>query len=101
MNGVMFIFAFFLMPETLFDRPQDDSTDKEVLAHNEKYDTQVEVSVVGSVYEPPPFTFKDYMHRMWFWDLDRPASRRMKATDFVVKPLSMLKYPSVAFPALY
>lgn len=97
----MFVVAFFLMPETLFDRPQEDSTDKEILAHGEHADEKAEISVAGKVYEPPAISFKDYLHRMWFWDLDRPASRQIKATDFVIKPLSMLRYPSVAFPALY
>ncbi|KAF8911596.1 major facilitator superfamily domain-containing protein [Gymnopilus junonius] len=101
LNGIMFIFAFFLMPETLFDRPREESTDKEVLEHVEKIEENAEISVVGRAYEPPALSFKDYLHRMWFWDLDRPASRRIKASDFVIKPLSMLKYPSVVFPALY
>ena len=45
--------------------------------------------------------FKAYIHHLWFWDLDRPASRQINAKDFVVRPLSLLKYPSVVFPALY
>ncbi|KAF8161396.1 MFS general substrate transporter [Crassisporium funariophilum] len=101
LNAVMFIFIFFLMPETLFHRPAEDVADMDVLddiAHDgEKASlpgTQVE-------YTPPPMDKKSYLRRLWFWDLDRPASRRMKGTDFVVKPLSMLKYPSVLFPAIY
>ncbi|KAF9478103.1 MFS general substrate transporter [Pholiota conissans] len=87
LNGAMFIFSLLFMPETLFDRPDNDSTDN--------------VSIVGDAYRPPLMEFSTYLRKLWFWDLDRHASRQIKATDFVIKPLSMLKYPSVAFPAFY
>ncbi|KDR75545.1 hypothetical protein GALMADRAFT_486763 [Galerina marginata CBS 339.88] len=100
LNGVMFIIALLFMPETLFDRPEADDTDEKIVGHD-KFDVKGDLPISGVVYELPPISFKDYAHRLWFWDLDRPPLRQIKATDFVVKPLSMLKYPSVTFPALY
>jgi hypothetical protein len=98
----MFIFSLFFMPETLFDRPDDDATDASLVEQEKEHIDELEdVSTTGDVYHPPPMEFSTYLRRMWFWDLDRPPSRQMKATDFVIKPLSMLKYPSVTFPALY
>lgn len=101
LNGAMFLIILFFMPETIFDR-SDDSTE-EIFADEdkEKMDEIENVSIPREPYHSPPMEFKTYIRRMWFWDLDRPASRQMKAKDFVVKPLSLLKYPSVAFPVLY
>lgn len=87
------------MPETLFDGPDEDNTNSSVVQDVIEKD---EMPILEpEPFEPPSMAFRDYLHRLWLWDLDRPPSRRLKATDFVVKPLSMLKYPSVAFPALY
>ncbi|KJA28812.1 hypothetical protein HYPSUDRAFT_211467 [Hypholoma sublateritium FD-334 SS-4] len=99
-NGIIFLVVFFCMPETLFDRPDDfadqvSDEDKVIIAQLEN------ISTPGEIYRPPPMTLKTYFHRMWFWDLDKPTSRQVKAKDFGAKPLSMLKYPSVFFPALY
>ncbi|KJA16133.1 hypothetical protein HYPSUDRAFT_321431 [Hypholoma sublateritium FD-334 SS-4] len=99
-NGATFFIILFFMPETLFDRP-DEST-KEIFADDkEKIDEIEDVSSPREAYRSPPMEFRTYIRRLWFWDLDRPASRQIKAKDFVVRPLSLLKYPSVVFPALY
>ncbi len=102
LNGAMFLIILFFMPETIFDRPDNsteesfsDDDDKEKIVEIENVLTQ------GEPYRSPPMQFRTYMRRMWFWYLDRPASRQMKAKDFVIKPLSLLKYPSIAFPVLY
>ena len=90
------------MPETLFERPNDITDDISLDEdEKEKIDALENTSIQEEIYHPPPMELKTYLHRMWFWDLDRPASRQIKAKDFGVKPLSMLKYPSVVFPVLY
>ncbi|KAK7472310.1 hypothetical protein VKT23_000430 [Stygiomarasmius scandens] len=100
MNGGFFIICLFLLPETLFDRPRDTA-----VVPNTHSTSPIKNSSpyteAGQVYKSPPFTLKTYLNRLWFWDLERPPTRKLKATDFVIKPLSMLKYPSVVFPALY
>ncbi|THV06621.1 MFS general substrate transporter [Dendrothele bispora CBS 962.96] len=104
LNGAFFIVCLFLMPETLFDRPRDNAQTILPNTHSSPPLSPSSSPVregVQQPYQPPPFTLKTYLNRLWFWDLERPPTRRLKATDFVIKPLSMLKYPSVAFPALY
>lgn len=93
--------SLFFMPETLFDRRLEETL-VEDSDFKEKIEEHEDVSISsGEAYRPPPMDFKTYLRRLWLWDLDRPASRKLKAKDFVVRPLSMLKYPSVAFPAIY
>jgi hypothetical protein len=89
----MFFVCLFLMPETLFDRPTDDDGLKSSTRH--------QIHIEGEKHTPPSMTRATYLNRLWFIDLEKPSSRQLRAVDFVVKPLSMLKYPSVAFPALY
>lgn len=97
----MFIFALVLMPETLFDRPAEETNpDVSLTQDGDGSDIQKRDQPLAP-YAPPPLAWEVYLRRLWFWDLDRPHTRYLRATDFVVKPLSMLKYPSVAFPALY
>lgn len=99
-NGVTFVTILFFMPETLFDRP-DDST-QEIFADDKEQIEQIEdVSSPREPYHCPPMEIKTYLRRLWFWDLDRPASRQIHAKDFIIRPLSLLKYPSVIFPAFY
>lgn len=102
LNGSMFLIALFFMPETIFDRPADETVveDSKLMEKVEEHNT-TSISSLGETYHPPHMEFKTYLRRMWLWDLDRPSSRKMKGSDFVVKPLSMLKYPSVAFPTFY
>lgn len=99
----MFVICLFALPETLFDRPLitgglDDSLtgSKAEVVHVES-----DVNVRPEPYTSPPMTWRTYTNRLCLWDLERPSGRRMKVSDFVVKPLSMLRYPSVAFPALF
>lgn len=103
--GTLFALAFFLLPETIFDRPTEAATDEDLIEQiikSAETGTQYKgAPITGVPYIPPPMDLKTYLRKLWFWDLDRPESRRLKATDFVIKPLSMLKYPSVTFPALY
>jgi len=97
----MFFICLFFMPETLFDRPA--TAESELIApdldDDEKSRSNQEIQ--GERYVAPPMTLKTYLNRLWFIDLQRPPTRRLRARDFVVKPLSMLKYPSVAIPAFY
>ncbi|KAF5366026.1 hypothetical protein D9758_006737 [Tetrapyrgos nigripes] len=121
LNGAFFVVCLFLMPETLFDRPRDsrmhaaisdrltsesnDDDEKPAVQMADKSSKPESVSGQGQPhyvsYQPPPLTLNTYLNRLWFWDLERPPTRKLKPTDFAIKPLSMLKYPSVAFPALY
>lgn len=93
------------MPETLFDRPTEGATDEDLVEQitkvTGKRSKDEGTPIAGVPYVPPSMSLEIYFRRLWFWDLDRPDSRRLKATDFVIKPLSMLKYPSVTFPALF
>jgi hypothetical protein len=101
-SGTMFLICLFLLPETLFDRPQNriktDLIGMEVDDNDVKFRQDLPQ---GERYIPPPMSWTTYLNRLWINDLQRPPSRRLKAKNFVVKPLSMLKYPSVAIPALY
>lgn len=103
LNGAMLLFALLFLPETIFDRDDDDTAEDASIEEEKKIeDEQIEIaSIPAQAYRAPKMELNTYMRRMWFWDLDRPASRTMKARDFGIKPLSMLKYPSVLFPALY
>uniref|UniRef100_A0A8H7Y900 Major facilitator superfamily (MFS) profile domain-containing protein n=1 Tax=Psilocybe cubensis TaxID=181762 RepID=A0A8H7Y900_PSICU len=101
LNGAFFVMACIFMPETIFDRPKERSTDENVLDDLKDSEERIEDAITGDVCKAPPMSLKTYIRRLWIWDLDKPATRKIKATDFLVKPLSMLKYPSVAFPALY
>ncbi|KAF4620386.1 hypothetical protein D9613_000961 [Agrocybe pediades] len=94
LNGVMVVVVFFFLPETVFDRP-DQSADEEVIV--EKLNT----SDPKEPYAAPSMSMATYMRRLCLWDLDRPPTRQLRISDFIIKPLSMLKYPSVTFPALY
>ncbi|KAK7472311.1 hypothetical protein VKT23_000431 [Stygiomarasmius scandens] len=93
LDGGFFVACLFLLPETLFDRPRD-------IAHLTSFNAST-FSNTGQLYTSPPLTMKTYLNRLWFWDLERPPTRKLKGTNFVIKPLSMLKYPSAVFPALY
>ena len=99
-NAATFLTILLFMPETLFDRP-DESTQEIFADDKEKIEEIEDILSPREPYRSPPMEFKTYMRRLWFWDLDRPASRQIKAKDFVFRPLSLLKYPSVVFPALY
>ncbi|TFK45023.1 MFS general substrate transporter [Crucibulum laeve] len=103
LNGAMFILCLLFMPETLFDRVNDASFDDELAGNIGDTDSEdINPSRLrGEAYISPRMSLNIYLNRLWFWDLEKPAARQLKAIDFVVKPLSMLKYPSVAFPALY
>ena len=84
------------MPETLFDRP----TEPEPMVYDLDDDEKGQ-DIKRERYVAPPMTLKTYLNRLWFIDTHRPPTRQLRAVDFVVKPLSMLKYPSVTIPALY
>lgn len=93
----MFIICLFFMPETLYDRPFDVETE----TITDEDETFKQSSIRGQRFIAPRMTLKTYLNRLWLIDLERPPSRQMKLSDFVIKPFSMLKYPSVIFPALY
>lgn len=99
----MFLLCVFLMPETLFDRPVDEDhiAAEDIEEEGEKPNETMTPAIASEYYVPPPMSLHTYLNRLWLWDLERPASRRLRAVDFVIRPLRMLKYPSVLFPALY
>ncbi|KAL0955612.1 hypothetical protein HGRIS_001847 [Hohenbuehelia grisea] len=105
LNGVMFFFCLFLMPETLFDRPKAGNRNSVTRSssHELHQDDKEQLDELSGaeIFEAPPLERKVYLNRLWLWDHNRPTSRRLKKTDFFVKPLKMLRYPSVVFPALY
>ncbi|XP_006461353.1 hypothetical protein AGABI2DRAFT_118249 [Agaricus bisporus var. bisporus H97] len=102
LNGVFLVICFFFLPETLYTRPPGAYDDMLAdLTKNDELDsTEIkELLKQGKVYQPPPLTLSVYIRRLGFW---YPSpDRKLRARDFVIKPLSMLKYPSVAFPALF
>lgn len=98
LNGVMFLICLLFMPETLFDRP---TTTELVYDLDDDEKIQPSEEIQRERYIAPPMTLGAYLNRLWFFDLERPPTRRLRAADFVIKPLSMLKYPSVAIPAFY
>jgi hypothetical protein len=96
------VISFFLLPETLYTRPPSAYDDVLAgLTKNDELDSTdiKELLKQGKVYQPPPLKFSVYIRRLGFWYPSQ--DRKLRARDFVVKPLSMLKYPSVAFPALF
>lgn len=98
----MFLICLVLLPETLFSRAiESGGTSIDVSGEDQEGKTEHMVVQASEYYVAPPMTFGAYLNRIWLWDLERPPSRRLKPGDFVVKPLSMLRYPSVAFPAIY
>lgn len=96
----MFIICLFFMPETLFDRTENElETTASELEVNE---SEIQPSsLIGESFKPPPMSLATYLNRLWILDLERPPSRRLKGNEFIIKPFGMLKYPSVAFPALF
>jgi hypothetical protein len=100
--GVFLVIGIFLLPETLYTRPPSAYDDVLAdLAKNDELDgTEIkELLKQGKIYRPPPLKFSVYLRRLGFW-FPSP-DRKLRAKDFILKPLSMLKYPSVAFPALF
>lgn len=93
------------MPETLFDRPNDATPDTllslDAMTDVREGGQRNRPKFNGKKYKLPPMKRITYLNRLWFWDLNRPSTRTLKRTDFLVKPLSMFKYPSVFFPAVY
>ncbi|PPR00070.1 hypothetical protein CVT24_008972 [Panaeolus cyanescens] len=98
LNGIILAFILLFMPETLFDRPKEDTSFDEQFTEEIVPEKSKEMSF--SPYVPPPLSFRVYLQRLSFWDTHRPKTRRLHVTDFVLRPLSMLKYPSVLYPAL-
>ncbi|KAF4598858.1 hypothetical protein EYR38_007269 [Pleurotus pulmonarius] len=104
LNAAMFVICLFALPGTLFDRPPAVGNMDENLTSSPKAEVahvESSANARGEPYTAPPMPWRAYIKRLCLWDHERPAGRRMKASDFVVKPLGMLQYPSVAFPALF
>ncbi|KAF5355133.1 hypothetical protein D9756_005566 [Leucocoprinus leucothites] len=102
LNGAMLVICLFFLPETLYTRPLGSYD--EILTNISKNDdldgTDIqELLRGGEVYHAPPLAVRTYIRRLGFWDIS--AERHLRRRDFVVKPLSMMKYPSVAFPAIF
>ncbi|KAG6899458.1 hypothetical protein C0993_010137 [Termitomyces sp. T159_Od127] len=95
--GVMFIICFFFMPETLFDRAEKEveTTPSDL----EVDEGEIPPSIIGEPFKPPPMSLATYLNRLRL--LERRPSRQLKKNEFIIKPFSMLKFPSVIFPALF
>ncbi|KAG6891024.1 hypothetical protein C0992_010997 [Termitomyces sp. T32_za158] len=85
--------------ETLFDRAEngvETSPSESELDEGEMPPSSI---IIGEPFKPPPMSLTTYLYRLRL--LERLPSRRLKKNDFIIKPFGMLKYPSVAFPALF
>ncbi|KAF9012642.1 major facilitator superfamily domain-containing protein [Cyathus striatus] len=89
LNGSLFLISLFALPETIFDRPENSPP----------YSNHA-TGTLEEIYSPPTFQWRVFVDRLWFWDRHRPKSRRMRRSDFFIRPLGMLKYPSVLFPVI-
>ncbi|KAJ3559989.1 hypothetical protein NP233_g11125 [Leucocoprinus birnbaumii] len=102
LNGAMLVICLFFLPETLYTRPPG-SYDEFLtsIAKNDDVDgTDIQEFLdQGEVYHVPPMGFWTYVRRLGFWDIS--SDRHLRKRDFIMKPLSMLKYPSVVFPAIF
>jgi hypothetical protein len=103
-TGAMLVICLFFLPETLYTRPPGSYD--EILTNLVKSDSGDldgaelnELLQQGETYQTPPMKFWTYVRRLGFWDIS--PDRHLKKRDFIVKPLSMLKYPSVLFPAIF
>lgn len=76
-DAVMFVVMLFFLPETLYVRRPEEVT---------------------AVHEEG-FTFKGYRQKLKLWMRD-PALK-LRAKQFVIPSIKMMRYPSVIFPALY
>ncbi|KAK0267592.1 hypothetical protein LTR91_025115 [Friedmanniomyces endolithicus] len=76
-DAVMFVVIFFCLPETLYVR----------------YPT------TAPPVESPRLGMSGYVRGLKLWT--RHPDLKLRARDFVLPILKMLKYPSVVFPALY
>ncbi|PFH50454.1 hypothetical protein AMATHDRAFT_60994 [Amanita thiersii Skay4041] len=106
LNGITFLLCLVLLPETLYDRSA-------VMAHEEEEASRTKTPESGcesdKLQEQPKFTLAVYIQRLRFWEtgyayrniIPNHHHRKLHLQEFVIEPLSMLKYPSVAFPALY
>lgn len=98
----MLVVCLFFLPETIYTRSPGsyDEILAELTENNDLNGVELkEFLKQGEVYCPPPLKLRTYCNRLKFWHAS--SERHIKARDFVAKPLSMLKYPSVAFPALF
>ena len=94
----MFVVCLFFLPETLYTRPPGSYDEILInMTKNDGIDTN-KLLQQGEVYKPPSMKFRSYFRRLILWDIS--PDRHLKGY-FIVKPLSMLKYPSVAFPATF
>ncbi|KAG6846290.1 hypothetical protein H0H93_014837, partial [Arthromyces matolae] len=103
LNGGVFCICIFFMPETLFNRPEGrpQETQNAVSSLSDAENEIKQAGYIGEQFQPPPMSFETYLNRLWICDMERPPERHLHLTEFVIKPFSMLKYPSVAFPALF
>jgi len=95
----MFVICLFFLPETLYTRPPGsydeiliDMTNTSDRIDTDKFPKQ------GEVYHTPSMRFQSYIRRLGFWNIS--PDRHLKRY-FIVKPFSMLKYPSVILPATF
>lgn len=86
-DAIMFITAFFCLPETLYIRRKPTISSK---AHIFKLSTST---------PRPKFTRKVYFSRLRLWSSF--PGLQLKPNQFVIPALKMARYPSVLFPALY
>lgn len=97
--GIMLVICLFFLPETLYTRPPGsyDQILIDMTNTSDRIDTD-KLPEQGEVYQPPSMRFRSYIRRLGFWNISPDRHLRR---NFLVKPFSMLKYPSVIFPAAF
>ncbi|KAG6873140.1 hypothetical protein C0995_002514 [Termitomyces sp. Mi166 len=90
-----------ILNETLFDRPESEVEVQTTPSETELDEGKNQPAFIGEPFKSPPMSLKTYLNKMWIFDLQHPPSRRLKKNDFIIRPFSMLKYPSVVFPGLF
>ena len=91
-DAVMFVVAFFCLPETLYIR-------KGNTVHNGQHGGMGTASIAAEAPTQPKMTWKTYLARLKLYS--HHPELKLRANQFVIPSLKMVRYPSVIFPALY
>jgi MFS family permease len=91
-DAVMFVTAFFFLPETLYIRNSD-------IVHRAQHDGRGTTIVSAEAPVQPKLTWKTYLARLKL--ISHHPELKLRANQFVIPSLKMARYPSVIFPALY
>jgi MFS family permease len=91
-DAVMFVTAFFLLPETLYIR-------KIGVVHSGQHDGKGTTTVSPEAPTQAKLTWKTYLAHLKLYS--HHPELKLRANQFVIPSLKMAKYPSVIFPAVY